>query len=354
MKRSIRTRAEKVGLPPGTLVHVGEAKVEEVTLALIDYGPDQFEEREIADVAEIHDYLSRETVTWINVPGVHDVDLVERVGAVFDIHPLVLEDVLNTHQRPKAESYDHQLFVVLKMLRYDTETEELDVEQMSLVLGANYVITFQEKPGDVFDPVRDRIRRGKGRVRTNGPDYLAYALLDVIVDHYFLALEDFGEEIEAVEESLISDPQRENLEEIFALKRVMVTVRKAIWPLRELVMSIERAESELIADTTEPYLRDVYDHTVQVIDTVETYRDLLSGYVDMYLSSVSHRMNEVMKVLTIIATIFIPLTFLAGIYGMNFEYMPELKWRWGYPALWAGMITLGAGMLVAFRKRRWL
>jgi magnesium transporter len=320
----------------------------------MDYDAGRMEERRLRSADEIPEYLDTETVSWIDVTGVHDVDLVARVGEILGIHPLVLEDIVNTHQRPKAEVYDRHLFVVLKMIRYDVEESRVDAEQVSLILGSHYVVTFQERPGDVFEPIRERIRTGKGRVRKSGPDYLAYALMDVVVDHYFLTLEALEDQLEDLEEALLDHPGPELLQTIHDLKRVMITLRKGVWPLRELALSLERSESELIAPTTRPYLRDVYDHSIQVIDTVETFRDVLSGYLDIYLTSVSNRMNEIMKVLTIMASIFIPLTFIAGMYGMNFEYMPELRWRWAYPTLWGVMAALGGGMVYLFRRKRWL
>ncbi len=349
-----RTRSSKTGLPPGTLVHIGEAGESEASIAVVDYDGEHLEERTLAEPEDVAPYLESPTVTWVDFCGVHDVDRVSRLGALLGIHPLVLEDVVNTHQRPKAEVYEGYLFLVLKMIRYDPEDGDVDVEQVGVVLGKGLVVTFQEHPGDVFNPIRERIRTRKGRIRKSGPDYLAYALLDVIVDHYFLALEGVGVEIEELEEDLVADPRREVMEAIHALKRVMVTLRKAVWPLREAILSLERSDSDLIQPTTQPYLRDVYDHTIQVIDTVEAFRDVLAGYLDLYLTSISNRMNEVMKVLTIIATIFIPLTFIAGVYGMNFQYMPELAWRWAYPAVWAVMAAIAVLMMVYFRRKRWL
>jgi len=349
-----RERSAKTGLPPGTLVHIGEAGTGPATISLMDYAAGRMEERSLGSAAEIPRYLDTETVSWIDVTGVHDVELVAHVGEILGIHPLVLEDIVNTHQRPKAEVYDHHLFVVLKMIRYDAQESQVDAEQVSLILGPHYVVTFQERPGDVFEPIRERIRTGKGRIRAQGPDYLAYALLDVVVDHYFLTLEALEDQLEDLEEALLENPGPEFLGKIHGLKRVMVTLRKGVWPLRELVLSLERSETDLIAPATRPYLRDVYDHSIHVIDTVESFRDVLAGYLDIYLTSVSNRMNEIMKVLTIIATIFIPLTFVAGVYGMNFEHMPELRWSWAYPALWGLMAAVAAVMLVFFRRKRWL
>jgi len=349
-----RTRSSKTGLPPGTLVHIGEPGAGPASLTLIDYDAERVAERRLESPDEIPRYLDTETVSWINVCGVHDVDAVARVGEILGIHPLVLEDIVNTHQRPKAEVFDGHLFAVFRMLRYEAEAAHVDSEQVSLILGPHYVVTFQERPGDVFEAVRQRIRAGKGRVRVAGPDYLAYALMDVLVDHYFLTLEALEDQVEDLEEELLDAPGPETLETIHGLKRVLVVLRKGVWPLRELVLSLERSESQLIAAGTRPYLRDVYDHSIQVIDTVESLRDVISGYLDIYLTSVSNRMNEIMKVLTIMASIFIPLTFIAGIYGMNFRYMPELSWPWAYPALWGVMIALAGGMVYLFHRKRWL
>ncbi|MBM3311709.1 MAG: magnesium/cobalt transporter CorA, partial [Candidatus Aminicenantes bacterium] len=286
--------------------------------------------------------------------GVHDPDLINRLGTAYELHPLILEDIMTTSQRPKMEDLGSSVYVVLKMLELDGPGAAIVTDQLSLVFGKNYVVSFQEKPGDMFDQVRERLRQGKGRLRKMGADYLAYALLDAVVDHYFVVLESLGERVEALEEELVGDPSQATLHRIHALKREMIFLRKSVWPLREVVAKLERAESELIKESTEIFFRDVYDHTIQVIDNIETFREMLSGMLETYLSSVSNRMNRVMKVLTIIATIFIPLTFLAGVYGMNFEHMPELKWRYGYFLVWGVMIALGAGMAIAFKRKKWL
>jgi len=266
-----------------------------------------------------------------------------------------MEDILNTEQRPKTENYSDYLYIVMKMLYADVSANVVLTEQISLVLGQNYVISFQEGiEGDVFGQVRERLRNEKGKARKLGADYLVYSLIDAVVDNYFSVLETLGEQIEALEEKLVANPTSNTLQEIHYLKREMIFLRKAVWPLREVISSLQRGDSILVQDITRLYLRDVYDHTIQVIDTVETYRDMVSGMLDIYLSSVSNRLNAVMKVLTIIATIFMPLTFLAGVYGMNFKYMPELEWRYGYGMIWALMIFIGLYMLVYFRKKKWL
>jgi len=354
MTRLFRRNHRKVALSPGTVEYAGERKVEKVRITAIDYAPDRFEEREITSVTDCAPYRDSRTVTWINISGLHDTDMIKEIGEIFHLHPLVLEDIVNTQQRPKMEDYESYIYLVLKMLAYDDEAGVIRSEQISLILGPTYVISFQEKDGDVFDPVRDRIRKGKGRARRMGADYLAYALLDAVVDNYFVLLEKLGAQIESLEEDLVDAPTSELLQAIHELKRENILLRKSVWPLREVVSGLERAESRLIHKPTVPFLRDVYDHTVQVIDAVESFRDLISGMQDLYLSSVSNRMNEVMKVLTIFATIFIPLTFVAGIYGMNFAFMPELGWKWSYPILMAGLAVVAGIMVGSFRKRGWL
>jgi magnesium transporter len=345
---------ETVGLPPGTLVHIGEKKAEEVKITIIDYDQSNFEEREVENVEECLPFKDKPTVTWINVDGLHEVEVVEKMGNAFGIHPLVLEDILHTGQRPKMEDFGDYLFIVLKMLYHDKEVDEIIGEQVSLILGPSYVISFQEREGDVFDQIRERIRNGKGRIRKVGADYLAYTLVDGIVDHYFVILEEFGEKIESLEDELVTNPSSETLQTIHTLKRDLIFYRRSVWPLREVINRLERGELQLMTETTGIYLRDVYDHTIQVVETIETYRDMVAGMLDIYLSSLSNRMNQVMKVLTIIATIFIPLTFIAGIYGMNFKFMPELEWHWGYPASLLVMLLVVGVMLVYFKRKRWL
>jgi magnesium transporter len=354
MQRLIKKRSPKVGLPPGTLVHIGEKKVEKARITIMDYDETNLEEKGAKTIEESYPFKDKPTVTWINIDGLHEVEIIEKLGSHFGLHPLLLEDILNTDQRPKMEDYGDYIFVVLKMLYPGENKDEIEAEQVSLILGSNFVISFQESEGDVFDPVRDRIRKNKGRIRKAGADYLAYALLDAIVDNYFLILENVGEKIEDTEQQLATNPSPETLQYIRELKNEMIFLRKSIWPLRELINGLERCESTLIHQSTGAYLRDVYDHTIQIIDTVESYRDMISGMVDIYLSSISNRMNEVMKVLTIFASIFIPLTFVAGLYGMNFEFMPELKWHWGYFALLAVMALIGISLVFYFKRKRWL
>lgn len=354
MRRHGKKRSVKSGLPPGTLVHIGEKSDEEVRVTVMDYDEGSFLEKILKSSDECLLFKNKPTVTWINVDGIHQVDLIQKFGECYGFHPLVLEDILNTDQRPKLEDYGEYLYIVLKMLHHE-KGQEILPEQISLIVGKNFVFSFQEGiKGDVFDPIRARIRAGKGRIRNMGADYLAYSLIDAIVDNYFVVLEDIGERIEDLEEEVATNPGPPTLSGIHHLKREMIFLRKAVWPLREVAGTLERGESVLITAPTRVYLRDVYDHTIQVMDVIETYRDMLSGLFDIYLSSISNRINEVMRFLTVIGTIFMPLTFIVGVYGMNFPNMPELKWEWGYPAVVLIMAGIASGMAVYFKRRKWL
>lgn len=350
----IKNRSQKTGLPPGTLVHIGEKSEREIRVRVLDYGRDQCQEKEIKGLQECFYFADTSVTSWIDVEGLHEVELIQQLGECQGFNPLMLEDIVNTDQRPKLEDFDDYLYIVIKMLN-ERENDEIVVEQVSLVVGANFVISFQEGlEGDAFDPVRERIRSGKGKIRTMGADYLAYSLIDAVVDGYFGVLERVGERIEELEEEVVISPSPETVRNIHRLKREMIFLRKALWPLREVIGALERRESPLISEPVTIYLRDVYDHTVQAIDAVEAYRDILSGLLDVYLSSLSNRMNEIMKFLTIIGTIFIPLTFIAGLYGMNFQNMPELHWQWGYPACLLLMFAVSVAMLVYFKRKKWL
>lgn len=349
-----KKRSVKSGLPPGTLVHIGNKSDRSVRISVISYSPDRIEERQFE---QIDQYLQNQIagdVVWVDVEGVHDVELIRALGEKHAFHPLALEDIVNTVQRPKIEDYGDYLFIVLKML-HPAEGGNFSSEQLSIILGPDYLFTFQEGiKGDAFDPVRDRIRNGKGKIRSMGADYLAYSLIDAIVDGYFSILEEFGERIVDVEEELTLAADQKSIHLINGMKKEIIYLRKTVWPLREAISFLERGDSRLLQDATRVYFRDVYDHTVQVIDTVETYRDLLSGMLDLYLSSISNRTNEVMKFLTVIGTIFMPLTFLVGVYGMNFKYFPELEWKNGYFILWGLMVAMALLMVAYFRKRHWL
>lgn len=348
-----RSHSSKAGLSPGAMVFVGQQKMSAVRVDVIDYTSTGFNEQKNVSVRRCRDTAKTAGVTWINVNGIHDVGLIEALGKCLNLHPLTMEDIVNTSQRPKAEVFPDYIFVVLKMISFNEARRQVEMEHVSLILGANFVVSFQEDEGDLFDAVRTRIRSAKGRIRSMGADYLAYALMDAVVDHYFLTVERIGDHIEDFDDRILADPRPEDLQEIHLLKRDILGLRKAVWPLREEVSTLEKTESPLIRSETRVFLRDLYDHTIQVIDMVETFRDILGGMHDTYLSSLSNRMNEVMKVLTVIATLFIPLTFIAGVYGMNFEYMPELKWRWGYGLVWGVMLAVGMGMVCYFRKKKW-
>lgn len=354
VRKYVKKHSKKLGLSPGTIIHVGEKKVQKVHISLINYNRNQFSIKELKKVDEFIPPSDKSTISWLNVVGLHDTIVLERIGENLGIHPLVLEDIVNTDQRPKVDEYDEYIFVVIKMLDYNSKNKEIVPEQVSILIGENYVLTFQEHSKDLFNPIRDRLNNQKGRLRRLGIEYLAYALMDVIIDNYFLLLEKLGDDLESLEENVVDKPNQKLVQEILHLKREILFFRKSIWPLREVINTLNREESGLISNAIKPYLQDLYDHTIQVIDTVETFRDMISGILDVYLSNVSNRMNEVMKVLTIIATIFIPLTFIAGIYGMNFDFMPELKWHWGYPVILGIMLSIVAGMIFYFRKKKWL
>jgi len=354
MAKVIKKASRKIGLPPGTLVHIGERKTESVKITVIDYDEARLEEKEVKSAEECYPFRDKPSVTWINVDGLHDLKVIEKIGTHFNLHPLVMEGIANTDQRPKLEDHEEYIFIVLKMLYQEKDGDDVTGEQVSLILGSNFVISFQEREGDVFEQIRQRIRNAKGRIRKMGSDYLAYTLIDAIVDHYFIVLENLGERVELLEERLLPNPEPKTLPAIQRLKRGLIFLRKSVWPLREVISGLERGESGLIKKATRPYLRDVYDHTIQVIDTTESLRDMAGGMLDIYLSSVSNRMNEVMKVLTLVATIFIPLTFVAGIYGMNFEHMPELKWPFGYGLVWVVMAAIAGYMVLYFKRKRWL
>jgi magnesium transporter len=354
MSLFLKKGSKKAGLPPGTVVFVGEKKVEEIRITIIDYDENQYAEKEVKNIEECFSYKDTPSISWINIDGVHQVDIIEKLGAHFVLHPLLQEDVVNTHQRPKFDEFEDHLFIVLRMFFLNEEENELQGEQISLIVGATFVISFQERQGDVFDQVRERLRNGKGRIRKKGSDYLAYSLIDAIVDSYYSILEGLGENIESLQEQMVSEPKQEDLQIIQHIKRDMLYFRKSVWPLREVISGLARSESTLIKEDVLVYIRDVYDHVIQAIDTIETFRDMLSAMLDIYLSSVGNRMNQVMKVLTIIATIFIPMTFLAGIYGMNFKYMPELEWRYAYLVFWLVVVTVFIIMIALFKKKKWL
>ncbi|HET8865007.1 MAG TPA: magnesium/cobalt transporter CorA [Gracilimonas sp.] len=349
-----KKHSKKPGQAPGTLHFTGEKRIENVQLNLCDYDIDQLGEYDITEIEESKPYLDSPSKTWINVLGLHDVEKLKHIWNYFELHPLIQEDIINTNQRAKIEEYPNNMFFVLRMMVVNEATGQLDVEQVSIVLSKNSILSFQESDYPIFEPVLHRLRNGAPRLRNHGPDYLAYALIDTIVDYYFKVLEHFGDEIEALEDKILEGFDESIPEQVHTLRRKLIYFRKSVWPLRDSLNSLIRDESHLIQDDNKIYYRDVYDHLVQINDGIENYRDMVIGMLDMHMSQVSNRMNEVMKVLTIIATIFIPLTFIAGVYGMNFEYMPELSIPWAYPAIWTLMILTTAGMVFFFRKKDWL
>jgi magnesium transporter len=354
MLKFTKRLSQKAGSAPGTLVHIGERKTETPRITILDYDDDQLNEKQLEHIEEAFPFKDSPTTTWLNIDGIHDIELIQKIGTHFNIHSLILEDIVNTGQRPKADDHEAYNYFVLKMLYLDEQNDEVRSEQVSLVLGQNFLISFQETEGDVFALVRDRIRKGKRRIRTHGCDYLAYALIDAVVDHYFIILETIGATIESLEEDLLGEPTPETLQRIHELKRELIYTRKQVWPLREMINTVIRGELSMVREETIVFFKDVYDHTIQIVDTIESYRDILSGMLDLYLSTISNRMNEVMKVLTIIATIFIPITFVAGIYGMNFKSMPELEWKWGYVAVWCLIVGIALIMIGYFKRKKWL
>jgi magnesium transporter len=339
------------GTAPGTLTAHDAATAQPLKLWLMEYDAATLNEREDISPAECKTFLESATVTWIHIHGSAPPELLRELGASFGLHPLALEDVLNTGQRPKLENYDHQLFAVMSLPVW--RGEALSTEQVSLFFGKNYVISFHSGDHDPFEPVRKRLRASGGKMRSRGADYLFYTLLDVIIDQGFPVLEDMGEWIEDLEDELLGVPSKGTLSQIHELKRDLLLLRRMLWPQREVVNQLLREDQTLIEETTRPYLRDCYDHTIQIMDLFETYRDMAAGMMDVYLSSTSNRLNEIMRVLTVIATIFIPPTFLVGVYGMNFSDMPELHWRYGYLVVWLIIIAMVGGMLLYFKRKKW-
>ncbi len=355
IRKITKTSSKKAGLPPGTIVYIGENRESKSEIDIFNYSEKIFNERKIDTFDACLKYLNNETITWVNIEGIHNIDIIKSLGKEFNINNLVLEDMANTNQRAKISEFSGYIYIILKMLSYNEVNKQVESEHVSIIFAENYVITLQEgTEGDVFRPVRERLRVESSYIRKLGSDFMVYSLLDVIIDNYFVIMEKIGEEMEFIDEELINNPTPSTLDQIYSLKREILYIRKCIWPLREIINKIERDESSFIKDKTKIYFRDVYEHAIQAIDTIETYRDIISGMMDLYLSSISNKMNEIMKVLTIIGTIFIPLTFIVGVYGMNFEYMPELKMHYSYPVVWLIMLILGIFMLIMFRRRNWI
>lgn len=345
-------KTQNIGAPPGTLFYNGEERTEPIKITLIEFNETEFFEDTYSDLSDCLNHVKPNMVKWLNVEGIHNPQLVEDIGKAYNIHPLTLEDIVHVDQRPKFEDYEHYVVAIMKMISYTTQVNS---EQLSVILFENTVISFQEPhSGDAFDIIRTRLRTCKGRVRKLGADYLAYALMDAVVDCYFTCIEKIGDKIEDIEEEIINASNKRSILELYHLKREVIYLRKQVWPLRDLFNNMARSETELIKQSSDIYLRDLSDHVTRIIDSVETYRDLLSGIMDIYLSSNANKMNEIMKLLTIMSSIFIPITFLAGVYGMNFNNMPELKTQNGYYVLWGVMISIIIGMLFYFKKRKWL
>lgn len=354
MAKSHKKSQKPAGASPGTIAYVGRERTAPVTITRIRYTTEGVEDPQPISVKDALPESNPSGVTWYTVDGVHDVEILRILGENFGLHPLVVEDVANTSQRPKIEEFDSYIFVALKMITYANSEQHIESEHSSIIIGKGWVISFLEDAGDVFEPVRQRIKSGKGRIRRMGADYLAYALIDAVVDGYFQVLEQLGEDIERTEEEVVNNAKASTLRSVHRLKRELIFLRRSVWPMRETVNSLIRDESDLVTDETRLFLRDLYDHTIHTIDTIETQRDIVSGMLDVYLSSVSNKMNQVMKLLTVMSSIFIPLTFLAGIYGMNFEYMPELHMLWAYPVLLVVMLLIAISLLVFFRRKEWI
>lgn len=353
MRLAARKRSKKAGLAPGTLVHIGKAYAEKPKITIFRYDESSITEKVVSSASELSGEKDQPGILWVNVDGLQDVQLLAEIGVLFGLHPLVMEDILNTDQRSKTEDFNDYIYVVLKNF-YNHIDENINSEQVSVIFSKRFVLSFTERKSEIFEPIRERLRSGRGRLHRAGADLLAHHIIDNIVDQYFAALEDMEEKIENLEDELIRQTTPFGLKSVHNLKRKLIFMRKSLWPLREAVSILQRSDSPLLEESNIVYFKDVFDHIIALIDTVDTFRDMLSGMLDIYLSSISMRQNEVMKVLTIIATIFMPLTFLAGIYGMNFINMPELAWRWGYFALWGLMLVVVVVMVVFFRKKRWL
>jgi magnesium transporter len=357
LRKLFRPKVKPAGLPPGTAIYTGNVKKgEKVTINLLDYKGHVVNEKEIIDPKECRVFTEKDTISWIDVEGIHDVSLVQSITDSINLHPLVVEDILNVDQRAKMEEYNGYIYLVLKMFHiHKSNHDEIVPEQVSIILSKNYVVTFQEGvEGDTFQEIRSRIRSNKGIINNMTSDYLVYSIIDSIIDSYFSILEIFGDRIENLEEELVNNPQKRTLTEIYRIKREMLYIRKSIWPLREAISRLERGESELVSRNTHLYLRDVYDHTINVLDTIETYRDMLSGMIDIYLSSISNRLNETMKYLALISTIFIPMTFIASLYGMNVDLIPDHKWALDFWFIMGLMVLIGAGFFVYFKLKKWV
>lgn len=354
MTRFFKNREANKGLAPGSLVFIGKKKMENIRIRMIDYDQTSLDEQELNDIKQCAEFKKADTVSWINIDGLHDLETINQLGKVFDLHPLLLEDVLNTGQRPKMEEFDNCLFIVLKMFRYDDQQQNIISEQLSMIIGTKFLITIQEQVGDVFEPVRERIRKGKGRIRTAGTDYLAYALLDTVVDNYIYLISRIGENIEDNEAGILEDVSADTLGNINNYKREISYIRKSVRPAKEFISKLLRFESDFIREDTKPFLNDLHDLIIQASEAIDLYSEMLSDQLNIYTSNVNNKMNDIMKVLTIFAAIFIPLTFVAGIYGTNFDYLPELHFKYSYFIFLGVMIAIAISMLAFFKRKGWL
>jgi magnesium transporter len=352
-KRKRSKFGQKAGLAPGTVAYVGEARNFKVLADVIEYSVNDFRETNGLPIELLKGEDPKEFIRWINVLGIHDTIALEHLGKEFCLHNLVLEDIAHAEQRAKLDDYDNYLYLVVKMIGFSAQKQEIVTEQLSIILRGNTIISFIEDEGDLFDSIRERLRKGNLKLRKSGADYLVYSILDLMVDNYFLVLEKIGDQLETLESSLLNDARPVDVQELHRLKRELIFLRKFIWPMREVVGLLSKSDNLHIKGNTGLYLRDVYDHCVHAIDTVETFRDLTSGLMDVYLSTLSNKMNMVMKTLTVISTIFIPLTFIVGVYGMNFDFMPELHTQWGYPLVWFLMLAIVLVMLKYFKNKEW-
>lgn len=352
--KAIKSRVKKAGLAPGSLISLNENKTDKVHISIFKYDENQLTEKHDASLQESFKCLDTPGKAWINICGIDDIQTIELVGKRFGLHPLLLEDIMSSGQRSKLDDYKDSIYVVVKMLNYNEENQQVEDEQVSLVLGKDYLISFLESKNNVFAPIYERLRPANSRIRQRGVDYLCYTLIDCLVDNYFFILEKVDANLESLEEELIKFPSAKTLQKIQKSKREISLLRKSVWPMREVISNFRRIETPLIQDTTKLYVHDVYDHTIQAIDVIESFRDIASGMIDIYLSNISQRMNEIMKVLTVVSTIFVPLTFIASIYGMNFDNIPELHWSHGYYDVLGLMAVLTLFMLYFFRRKHWI
>ncbi|MGC9004944.1 MAG: magnesium/cobalt transporter CorA, partial [bacterium] len=353
MPRKFKERAKKVGLPPGSLVYLGERK-EETKIKVVRYDKENFQEEVLEGSPDCSSLKDAKTPTWVDIVGIQDVEIVDKIGKCLELHPLVLEDILATDQRPKIEQFENYLFTTFKVFHLRKKGEDLEPEQISLILFPNLLVSFREIDSELFNPIKRRLSNEKDIIRSSGVDYLLYALLDTVIDNYFIVVDKLGEGLESLEEKAITSPVPQTIQSIHQLRRKILLLREHLWALREVITHLERGYSPLINPSLQIYFRDILDHIFNLMETTETTREILASILDIYLSSVSNRLNEVMKVLTVIATIFMPLTFIVGVYGMNLKYMPEINWKWTYPVIWAVMLITAGAMYYYFKRKGWL